>query len=245
MEQLNIAICEDEHADVRYLCGLITANGIPAAISIYEKGEDFLAACRLNRFDLVFMDIYLDGLDGVEAVRQIREMDKSVPIAFITSSKDFALDGYRLNVAKYIEKPASQTDADEMISLALSKKTAREKEVFVWGRREPIEIPVSQLRYVEQQGHSLLFYLSGGNVWKRKGKMDDLEPLLATYPFFRCHKSYLVNLAFIQGIDREHMVFQMREGGNAYIRRETFYRARGAWENWLFSAARRKGDANE
>ena len=71
-----------------------------------------------------------------------------------------------------------------------------------------------------------------------------LEPLLAAYPFFRCHKSYLVNLAFIQGIDRERMVFQMREGGSAYIRRETFYRARSAWENWLFSAARREEDGN-
>ena len=89
-----------------------------------------------------------------------------------------------------------------------------------------------------------MFHLSGGGIEKRKGRLDDLEPLLAEYPFFRCHKSYLVNLAFVQSADRERMVFQMREGGSAYIRRELFYKARSAWENWLFTAARRKGEGS-
>ncbi len=245
MEKLHIAICEDERSDVQHLCELIMANDILTEISVFETGEDFLAACQLNRFDLIFMDIYLDGLNGVEAVRRIRKMDGNVPIAFTTNSKDFALDGYRLNVAKYIEKPASQNDVDEILVIALSKKAALNKAVIIWGQRNPIKIPVFQLRYVEQQEHSLVFYLAGGNAWKRKGKLDDLEPLLTAYPFFRCHKSYFVNLAFIRGIDKEQMVFQMREGGNVYIRREAFYRAKGAWENWLFSAARRKDDTNE
>lgn len=244
MEQLKIAVCEDGRADVQHLCGLIAANGVPASISVFETGEDFLAACQPGGFDLIFMDIYLDGVSGVEAVRRVREQDGGVPVAFTTVSKDFALDSYRLNVAKYIEKPAPQGDVDEIIALAVSKKAERRRDMISWGRRDPVEFPASRLRYVEQQEHALAFYLAGGGVLRRKGKLDDLEPLLAEYPFFRCHKSYLVNLAFVLDIDRERMVFQMREGGSAYIRREAFYRARSAWENWLFSAARRKGGAH-
>ena len=244
MEQLQIAVCEDDRADMQRLCGLIETNGVPASVSVFANGEEFLTACQPDRFDLIFMDIYLDGLNGVEAVRRVREADREVPVAFTTTSGDFALDGYRLRVGKYIEKPVPQGDVDEIITLALHKKAERHRDRIVWGRREPIEFSASRLRYVEQKEHSLSFYLTGGQVWRRKGKLDDLEPLLAAYPFFRCHKSYLVNLAFIQGIDRERMVFQMREGGSAYIRRETFYRARSAWENWLFSAARREEDGN-
>lgn len=240
MEQLSIAVCEDDRADHERLCGLIAASGASAGVSGFETGEDFLAAWQPGRFDLIFMDIYLDGLDGVEAVRRVRETDRGVPVAFITTSEDFALDSYRLNVAKYIEKPASQDEVDEMIALALHRKAERDRELIPWGRRDPIRFSPSRLRYVEQQEHSLAFYLAGGGVLRRKGKLDDLEPLLAEYPFFRCHKSYLVNLTFVLSLDREQMVFQMREGGCAYIRRETFYRARSAWENWLFSAARRK-----
>ncbi|MCI8399821.1 MAG: response regulator transcription factor [Oscillibacter sp.] len=245
MEQLNIAVCEDVQADLRHLCGLITANGVSANVSLFENGEDFLAACQPDKFDLIFMDIYLDGLNGVEAVRRVRETDRSVPVAFTTTSEDFALDSYRLNAAKYIEKPASQGEVDEIIALALHKKAERDRGFIIWGRRDPIRFSPTRLRYVEQREHSLAFYLAGGGILRRKGKLNDLELLLAKYPFFRCHKSYLVNLDFVLDINREQMVFQMKEGGNAYIRRETFYRAKGAWENWLFTSAREKGGANE
>lgn len=239
MEQLLIAVCEDDRADCEQLCGLIAASGIPASVTVFERGEDFLSAWQPGRFDLVFMDIYLDRLDGVEAVRQIRALDGELPVAFTTSSPDFALDGYRLNVAKYIEKPPVPEQVNEMLALARSKKA--QQHTVLLGRRNPIRIPVLRLRYVEQQEHHLLFYLAGGSTMKRTGKLDGLAPLLARYPFFRCHKSYLVNLSFVQGIDKEQMVFQMREGGSVYIRRELFYKARSEWENWLFSAARTKG----
>lgn len=241
MEQLLIAVCEDDRADCEQRCGLITASGIPSSVTVFERGEDFLAAWQPGRFDLVFMDIYLDRLDGVEAVRQIRALDGELPVAFTTSSPDFALDGYRMNVVKYIEKPPAPEQVNEMLALARNKKA--QQHTVLLGRRNPIRIPVLRLRYVEQQDHNLLFYLAGGSTMKRTGKLDALAPLLARYPFFRCHKSYLVNLSFVQGIDKEQMVFQMREGGSVYIRRELFYKARSEWENWLFSAARTKGAA--
>ena len=114
--------------------------------------------------------------------------------------------------------------------------------MVLFGQRNPLRVPVSRLRYAEKRQHKLLFYLSGGEVLERKGKIDELLYLLGVYPFYRCHTSYLVNLAYVQGMDREQMVFRMREGGSAYIRREGFYAARHEWENWLFTAARRKGN---
>lgn len=244
MEQLVAAVCEDDQADRERLCGLIDASGVSASVCVFETGEDFLAAWRPGRFDLIFMDIYLDGLSGVEAVRKIREQDGDIPVAFTTTSLDFTLDGYRMNVAKYMEKPVSQKAVDEMLALALYKKEERDRDVILFGRRNPLRVPVLRLRYVEQQEHYLIFYLTGGGSMKRKGRLDDLEPLLAGYPFFRCHKSYLVNLSFVLRLDREQMVFQMREGGSVYIRREAFYKAKREWESWLFSAARRKGEEN-
>lgn len=243
MEQLIVAVCEDDHADCEQLCGLIGGSGVSASIAVFERGEDFLSAWRPGQFDLIFMDIYLDGLDGVEAVRRVRELDEEIPVAFTTASLDFTLDGYRMNVAKYIEKPVSRKAVQEMLTLAQSKKA--ERDVVLLGRRNPIRIPVLRLRYVEQQAHNLVFSLADGSTVKRKGKLDDLAPLLAGYPFFRCHKSYLVNLSFVQGIDRDRMVFQLREGGSVYIRRELFCKARSEWESWLFSAARRKEAPHE
>lgn len=242
MEQLIAAVCEDDPADRERLCGLIRSGGIPTQIAVFERGEALLSAWQPGRFDLIFMDIYLGSLDGVEAVQRLRRLDEEVPIAFITSSPDFALEGYRMNVAKYIEKPASQKAVNEMLALARDRKAQRSQDTVLLGQRNPMRIPVARLRYVEQQAHNLVFYLAGGSTEKRKGTLDGLAPLLAGYPFFRCHKSYLVNLSFVQGIDRDQMVFHLREGGSVYIRRELFYKARSEWETWLFSAARRKGE---
>lgn len=245
MEQLVVAVCEDDRADRERLCRLIETGGVSVRVAGFESGEEFLSAYRQDGFDLIFMDIYLSGLSGVEAVRRVRELDEDVPVAFTTTSLDFTLEGYRMNVAKYIEKPVTQKAVNGMLALALSKRAERTRDVILLGRRNPMRLPVSRLRYVEQQEHSLIFCLSGGESMKRKGKLDDTELLLAEYPFFRCHKSFLVNLAFVQGIDKERMVFQMREGGSVYIRREAFYKARSAWESWLFSTARKRGEGHE
>lgn len=240
MVQLNIAVCEDDRADRERLCGMIAASAVPAGTAAFESGEAFLSAYQPELFDLIFMDIYLSGLDGVEAVRRVRELEKDVPVAFTTTSKDHALDGYRLEVARYIEKPVSQRAVDDMLALALSKKAERTGAVIVLGQKTPLRLPIPQLRYAEQKGHYLMLHLTGGRVMQKKGKLDDLAPQLGDYPFFRCHKSYLANLSFVTGIDRERMMFQMRGGGNVYIRREDFWKARSAWEDWLYAAARRK-----
>jgi len=89
------------------------------------------------RFDLIFMDIYLDGLSGVETVWRGRERDEFVPAAFTTSSLDFALDSYRLNVEKYLEKPVSQKAVDEI--LALNKKSEQGRDPA--GREESPAVP--------------------------------------------------------------------------------------------------------
>ena len=162
MEQLNIAVCEDDRADLQHLCRLITANGASANVSAFETGEDFLAACQPDRFDLIFMDIYLDGLNGVETVRRVRSMGITAPVAFITISEDFAMDSYRLDVEKYIEKPARQEKVDESIALALRKKEERRIDMIVWGRREPVELETERKaqRFRASAGEALVFPLS-------------------------------------------------------------------------------------
>ena len=92
---------------------------------------------------------------------------------------------------------------------------------------------------MEQKAHYLTFHLLDNKTIQAKGKLDELMPQLEAFPFFRCHKSYLANLAFVTGIDRELMVFHMRGGEKVYIRRENFKKARQAWELFLFEEARK------
>ena len=237
MEALRIALCENEQEEAGRLLHLLSSCGIPADTAAFESAEAFLEGYAAGRFELILMDIYLEGLSGVEAVRRLREKGDKTPVAFITASRDHALDAYRLNVEKYIEKPVSQKALLETLRLALERREIR-PGITVFSGGKPLCIPTGELLYIEQKAHYLVFNLSGQKTVQVKGKLDELQPQLLGLPFYRCHKSFTVNLSFVTGIDRELMAFHMKEGALAYIRRENLKMAKQAWESWLFSAAR-------
>ncbi len=238
MEELLIALCEDDADEQKKLISLIQSGCVPAKTTVFDSGEALLGNNPSGCFDLVLMDIYMDGISGVEAARRIRNTDPEIPVAFVTTSKEHALDGYRLNVNRYLEKPVSQKAMDDVLLFALDRRENPPGiTILVQGR--PLSLPVRRLLYVEQKAHYLTFHLLDNKTIQAKGKLDELMPQFEAFPFFRCHKSYLANLAFVTGIDRELMVFHMRGGEKVYIRRENFKKAREAWELFLFDEARK------
>ncbi len=241
MEVLHAAVCEDNPGDQGKLLAIIEKSGIPTETAVYRCGEDFLKEYRQGKFDLVFMDIYMDGIMGVDVVAKLREMDDTVPVAFITTSTDHALESYRLEALKYIEKPLKEKAVLELLQFARLKKEHMPRLRLKKNGRE-FSLPFERILYAEQKDHTLYLYLTGGETVQVKERMDAIEAQFAGQPFFRCHKSYLVNLAYVAELDRELMVFVMKEGDNVHIRRESMGKARKVFEAYLFSAARRSGD---
>jgi len=236
MEELQIALCEDDKEELERLTRLVQEGPVPVRVSAFDSGEAFLRDYRPGRFDIVFMDIYMSGISGVETVRRLREQEPDLPVAFVTSSKDHALDGYRLKVAKYIEKPVTQEDIDGAIALAAKWREQEAVEVILQGKK--LRLPVSRLIYVEQKAHYLLLRFEDGGMEQVKGRLDELEPQLAMFPFFRSHKSYLANLSYVTGIDQKLLMFCMKNGQSVYIRRDRLKKAKDAWEDWLFARTR-------
>ncbi len=114
-------------------------------------------------------------------------------------------------------------------------------EVTLLGKK--LLLPVSRLISAEQQAHYVLLHFEDGATTQLKGRLDELEPQLADFPFFRSHKSYLANLSYVTGIDRELLVFHMKDGPNVYIRRDRLKKARDAWADWLFAQMRKGGSS--
>ena len=110
MEPLRLAICDDLPEEREALLALLEQAPIATVCAQFASSEELLEAFRPGVFDLLLMDIYMDGMTGVEAVRKIREMDETIPIAFTTTSTEHTLESYRLSVLKYLEKPVRQKD---------------------------------------------------------------------------------------------------------------------------------------
>ena len=237
MEPLHIAICEDSVEEQRTLISILKRSEIPTEITIYKCGEDFMEQYQQGKYDLVFMDIYMNGMTGIETISQLRKFDSAVLVAFITTSAEHTLESYRLEAIKYIEKPAKNKPVWDLLNLAHSQKKNKPMVVFKKQGKD-ISMPFGQILYIEQKSHILYLHLTGGEVLQITERLDVIEPQFIKYNFLRCHKSYLVNLSYVEEIDWNLMIFSMKEGRNVHIRRASMSKARKAYEEYLFASVR-------
>lgn len=127
-----------------------------------------------------------------------------------------------------------------MLDLA-EKRLSMQPAVTILVQGEHVEIPRSKICYAEQDGRSCELHLLGGDVIRTVMKLTELEEMLPNPPFLRCHKSYLVHLGQIQGVNRELSMFEMKNGGNAYIRRASLRSAERAYQQYMFCLTREQG----
>lgn len=239
MEPLNLAICDDLPEERKALLALLEQAPIATNCTQFGSSEELLEAFRPGKFDLLLMDIYMDGMTGVEAVQKIREMDESIPIAFTTTSTEHTLESYRLSVLKYLEKPVRQKDINDLLHLVKLQRD-RAPQLAIRQNGAAQRLLLSELFYLEQKAHHVFLYRRDGGTLQLYGKLSDLLPQLEGQPFFCPHKSYCVNLAFVRGINEEYQCYKMSDGKNVPISRTNRAKAKRAWEDYLF--ARTRGD---
>ena len=181
MEPLRLAICDDLPEEREALLALLEQAPIATVCAQFASSEELLEAFRPGGFDLLLMDIYMDGMTGVEAVRKIREMDETIPIAFTTTSTEHTLESYRLSVLKYLEKPVRQKDINDLLHLVKLQRDSAPR-LTVRQNGETQKIPLAELFYLEQKGHHVMLSRKDGSVLQLYGKLSDLLPQLEKEP---------------------------------------------------------------
>ncbi len=235
---LAIAICEDFADDAAFLQQLIEQSGIAANCEWFVSGEALLQCFRPRQYDIIFMDIYMKQLNGIESVRRIRALDEQAVIAFTTTSDAHTLESYRLGVPKYIEKPVTMTAVQETLELALLKRKSRPSILLLIGGKYQT-IPLDSILYLEQRNHVVQVNTSAGiYVTSQTVKLSDVEAQLPAPPFLRCHHSYIVNLHHVQSLDKKLHLFTIKNGDRAYIRRDDLKKVSEAYISYLFALTR-------
>ena len=235
---LKIAVCEDETEQRNRLLALLDESNIKNIYNIFENGENLLNVFEPGKYDLILMDIYMDSeLTGLEVIRLIRKKDKNIPVAFVTTSKDHALESYRLSAIKYIEKPYSKESIEDTLRLALLKKQDV-PSLLVQKNGSLQKIPFADIIYIEQQVHKIFICLNNTEDVYIYGKLSDLNEQFPEEQFFIPHKSFVVNLSFVRYIDTKLKCFAMGNHTNVPIRRELLTKAKNTLENYLFDRTR-------
>jgi len=232
---LRIAICEDTPTEAQTLISFIEQSGIESEITHFLTGEALLDIFEKGLYDLIFLDVYMERINGIETAEGIREKDAQVVIVFTTTSDDFTREGYRLNAYKYMLKPIEASDVVEALELATLKRDKAQGAVLsIVVDGKPVTILLSDIIYVESNNRRSVVYTEDGE-YATLTTIDALEKMLPAPRFLRSHRAYVVNLDHVQDIDED---FLMDNGNRAYIRVKDFRKIKHAYDDYLFNNAR-------
>jgi len=193
---MKIILCDDDPLTTRDIRRRIQSRYKEAEIVECKSGQELLSL--LDFGDIIFLDVEMPELDGMETARRIRLRDKEVSIIFLTGFTDKVFEAFEVEAFRYLVKPVSDSDIFTAISKALERKE-REKylSIEIHGRR--LEIPFSKIIYAEVFNRIIRLHTKTGKI-DYYGKLTDLENELGQ-GFFRCHRSFLVNMSYVKSYD--------------------------------------------
>ena len=241
MGALRIAVCEDLDKDAQRLLSLIEESGFEAETVRFKSGGAFLATQPAGKYDLVFLDIYMGDVTGVEAARALREVDERCGIVFTTTSEDFRSEAFDVGATQYLIKPV---DEEKILKVLQKRQPNRRRNVLVLNvKGSPVDMPFDDIVYIEVKNHNCIVHTMDRNIdTGTTMTIDNIQRLLPPARFMRCHKSYIVNLSYVVSVDRD---FTMKNGDTVYIRRSDLAKCKN-WERkldkWRLDEAGREDD---
>ncbi len=202
---LKIAICDDERVEVEYLSRLVADWGkrrlLPVQISRFSSAEQFLFSYAENKeFDLLLLDVQMDRMNGVELAKRIRAENKRVQLIFITGIPDFISEGYEVSALHYLLKPVSEEKLFSVLDKAGALLNQTEPLFLLQLDGEMIALQQREILYLEARGHYLTIHTKRGEYQKKMTLTDALSSL--DERFYRCQRSFAVNLYEIKRVSR-------------------------------------------
>jgi DNA-binding LytR/AlgR family response regulator len=244
MEQkLRIAICEDMKKDRDRLLMLIRETGTPAKCDIFPSGEALLDHFRKGMYHLIYLDIYMNEINGMETARYIRERDEDVMLAFTTTSRDHAFEANKYRSLLYIEKPVTLDMIRHTITLAEALKSKRKSEILtISSESNLVDIPHHEIFYIEVIDQRCVIHICDGKLVSASTTLNinDLDTMLPKPRFCRCHRSFIVNLDKVKRINGKD--FEMKDGSVAYITQRDRRRIMNLYDEWLFGSVHQESE---
>lgn len=212
---LKIAICEDEVKQqeilAQYIDKILTEITKDYEILTFISGEELLEDYPEN-VDIFLLDIKMDKLNGMEIAKKIREIDKKeVEIIFTTSLVKYIQDGYEVRAYRYLLKPIKFDDLKKhLISCIKEINEKKENYIVVNGKNDVYKINISYITYIEIQNKDMTIHTIDKD-YNIKMSIDKIEKELSRYNFFRCHKSFLVNISYIENIKQYIAILENKD----------------------------------
>ncbi|MEG1131561.1 MAG: LytTR family DNA-binding domain-containing protein [Romboutsia sp.] len=200
---LKIALCEDEQLQretiKNYIDEIIRKDDKNYELVEFESGESLL-----NKYpkglDILFLDIQMGDINGMDTARKIREFDENVEIIFITGVWEYIQEGYEVRAYRYLIKPVDFENFKTQLSLCIKDIEKQKKSnILVTYKSESNKVDINSILYIETDNRNTIIHTIDKSYKSNMG-INKLEKDLEDKSFVRCHNSFLINLQHISKI---------------------------------------------
>ena len=215
----------------------LALRGVEADILEFESGEAFLAAEKERRFSAAFLDIYMEGLSGMDAAKELRKTDTDCLLIFTTTSTDHALEGFQVRALHYLVKPFSEEEFSDLLTEMLAKLPRPEPVLTVKVSGSGVRLRYRDIVSAEHFAHMINIRTTAGKTLATRQSFKAFtEPLKKDPRFFVCGRGVIVNLE--HAADFQDAAFCMTDGSRVYVNQELLKPARQAFMEFLLQGGR-------
>lgn len=215
---MDIAVVDDEKAIREHICGMVKEQQPESRIEAYATGGELLASGK--RFDIVFLDIQMEGMNGIEAARSLREKQGDTVLVFVTGIRDYVFDAFDLYAFQYLLKPIDEDKFAEVLARAVREAAKKKERRVLFIKSRNLTLDQSEILYIESRAKKVEIHTKGAaQAIEIYAAMDELEGQLGEN-FYRCHRAYIVNMDFITEYDGESIT--LTNGDRVYLTKKKY-----------------------
>ena len=222
IDLIEIAVCDDEKVIREQIADLVEQQGAGCRTELFATGDELLAVKR--HYDMIFLDIQMEGRNGIETARAIRKYDEQAIIVFITAVKEYVFEAFDVGAFHYLLKPIGEEKFAEVFAAAKRgiEKSRKGREetptLFLKGRKRSVTLKQKDILYIESRSNKAVIHTARDEIeaWQ---SIQKLEGELGS-SFYRCHRGYLVNMAHISEYSSD--MIDMDDGGRVYLAKEKY-----------------------
>lgn len=222
---MNIVVCDDEENIRIYIKKLIEMQDADCKVMEFTSGRELLQFWQQEdkeQIDILFLDISMDGADGMEAAEQIRKWKEergeavwgSLPLLiFVTGYPEYMPKAFSVNAFQYLVKPIDEKEFEDVFAKAVReyrclevKRNTESKEILVRNGNVTRKVLADDIYYIESSNRKIILFMQGGEI-ECYGKIGELENELKE-SFFRIHKGYLINMKYVERYSRTEVLLK-------------------------------------
>lgn len=231
---MRIIICDDEQNHcmiIKKFCLSNLDENSESVIDIVHCGNELLSFCKKYNPDILFLDIELGDINGIEIAKYLRQSFPILIIVYITNHPNYVFSCFETEPLDFLRKPINKYDFDKTYYRCLKKYQDLHKSLPIKWQNNSVNLEIKDICFVEGYNRHLIFHLYNGDIYEVVGKLEDVFKALKSFDFIKTHQGFVVNMLHIKEF-RENEI-HMKNGETVLLSVRKRLKAKEAYSAYI------------